>query len=101
MMLIFKILHEVEWREAQHAGVYHGSTKDKQDGFLHFSTEEQLDGTVAKYYGGQSGLVLVAVDPETLGTALKYEPSRGGELFPHLYGSLPLDAVLWTRPFQP
>ena len=100
-MLIFKIVHAEEWRAAEAAGIYPGSTKDKEDGFLHFSTEEQLDGTVAKYYAGRRDLVLVAVDPETLGAALKYEPSRGGELFPHLYGSLTLDAVLWTRPFQP
>jgi uncharacterized protein (DUF952 family) len=100
-MLIFKIVHAEEWRAAEADGVYFGSAKDKEDGFLHFSSEEQLDGTVAKYYAGQRDLVLVAVDPETLGAALKYEPSRGGELFPHLYGSLPLDAVLWTRPFQP
>ncbi|HEV2652716.1 MAG TPA: DUF952 domain-containing protein [Rhizomicrobium sp.] len=100
-MLIFKIVHAEEWRAAEAAGIFSGSAKDKEDGFLHFSSEEQLDGTVAKYYAGQRGLVLVAVDPETLGGALKYEPSRGGELFPHLYGTLPLDAVLWTRPFQP
>jgi uncharacterized protein (DUF952 family) len=100
-MLIFKIVHAEEWRAAEAAGVYPGSVKDKEDGFLHFSSEEQLDGTVAKYYAGHRDLVLVAVDPETLGAALKYESSRGGELFPHLYGSLPLDAVLWTRPFQP
>jgi uncharacterized protein (DUF952 family) len=100
-MLIFKIVHAAEWRAAEAAGSYPGSAKDAEDGFLHFSSEEQLDGTVAKYYAGQRDLVLVAVDPETLGTALKYEPSRGGELFPHLYGNLPLDAVLWTRPFQP
>jgi uncharacterized protein (DUF952 family) len=99
-MLIFKIVHAAEWREAEVAGVYAGSAKDKEDGFLHFSSEEQLDGTVAKYYAGQTDLVLIAVDPETLGAALKYEPSRGGELFPHLYGSLPMDAVLWTRAFK-
>jgi len=97
-VLIFKICHNAEWREAEAAGVYHGSAKDRADGFLHFSTAEQLAGTLARHYADANDLVLVAVDTDAWGPALKFEPSRGGALFPHLYGALPLSAVKWTRP---
>ena len=96
-MLIFKICHNTEWREAEATGVYHGSAKDRADGFLHFSTAEQLMGTLARYYADAHNLVLVAVDAAALGPALKFEPSREGALFPHLYGALPLTAVKWVR----
>jgi uncharacterized protein (DUF952 family) len=97
-VLIFKICHAAEWRTAATSSAYDGSLKDKADGFLHFSTEEQLMGTLLRHYVGAGDLVLVAVDAEALGDALKFEPSRDGALFPHLYGELPLDAVKWTRP---
>ena len=95
-MLIFKICHHDEWKDAERAGRYDGTAKDKEDGFLHFSTSEQLIGTLEKWYADADDLVLVAVDPKALGDALKWEKSRDGALFPHLYGTLPLSAVTWT-----
>lgn len=97
MKYVFKIVYIAEWKTAEAAGVYLGSAKDRADGFLHFSTAEQLTGTLARYYADAHDLVLVAVDTDALGPALKYEPSRDGALFPHLYGALPLSAVKWAR----
>jgi uncharacterized protein (DUF952 family) len=97
-VLVFKICHADEWRATEAACVYHGSVKDRADGFLHFSAAAQLMETLTRYYADAGDLVLVAVDAAALGGALKYEPSRGGQLFPHLYGSLPRDAVRWVRP---
>jgi uncharacterized protein (DUF952 family) len=97
-MLIFKICHTGEWDAAKHAASYAGSAKDRADGFLHFSTAKQLMGTLQKYYAAEDDLVLVAVDENLLGGALKYEPSRDGALFPHLYAPLPVSAVKWLRP---
>ena len=98
MRLIFKIVPEQEWRQAQHAGVFTGSQVDVADGFIHFSTAEQVAETSARHFAGQDGLMLVAVNADALGPALRREPSRGGDLFPHLYGPLHLDAVVWARP---
>ncbi|HEY2067964.1 MAG TPA: DUF952 domain-containing protein [Rhizomicrobium sp.] len=95
-MTIFKLCHAAEWTEAR--GEYAGSEKDRADGFLHFSTAAQIPGTLARYYADADDLVLVAVDETALGPALKYEPSRDGQLFPHLYATLPLSAVQWVRP---
>jgi uncharacterized protein (DUF952 family) len=95
---IYKICEREAWEEAQTAGLYTGSPADRRDGFIHFSAAAQLPGTAAKHFAGLSDLVLVAVDGATLGGALRWEPSRGGELFPHLYAALPLSAVLWARP---
>jgi uncharacterized protein (DUF952 family) len=97
-MLIFKIVHSDEWHAAEATGLYRGSAKDRADGFLHFSTEEQLIGTLTRYYADADNLVLVAVDADSLGDALKYEPSTAGALYPHLYGDLPLPVVRWVRP---
>jgi uncharacterized protein (DUF952 family) len=85
---IYKICPASAWREAERAGVYRGSPDDARDGFIHFSTAAQLPGTLAKHYAGQSGLFLIAVDADALGAELQWEPSRGGDLFPHLYGEL-------------
>jgi uncharacterized protein (DUF952 family) len=85
---IYKICPAEAWREAERQGAYHGSADDARDGFIHFSTAAQVPGTAAKHFTGQDGLVLVAVPAEALGTALRWEPSRGGDLFPHLYGEL-------------
>jgi uncharacterized protein (DUF952 family) len=85
---IYKICPAEAWREAERQGAYHGSADDARDGFIHFSTAAQVPGTAAKHFAGQDGLVLVAVPAEALGTALRWEPSRGGDLFPHLYGEL-------------
>jgi uncharacterized protein (DUF952 family) len=95
---IYKICEQASWRLAEQAGAYRGSAADMRDGFIHFSTAAQLAGTMAKHFSGQRELLLVAVDADALGAALQWEPSRGGELFPHLYAALPLTAVRWTRP---
>ena len=88
MAIIFKICKASEWHEALCAGAYRGSTVDVRDGYIHFSTAAQVAETAARHFAGQSDLVLVAVDAESLGDELKWEPSRGGALFPHLYGPL-------------
>ena len=98
MTPIYKICTAAEWREAEGAGAYGGSAVDRRDGFIHFSTAEQAAETAAKWFAGQSGLVLVAVDSGALGDRLKWEPSRGGALFPHLYGPLDVKAVLRVDP---
>src|SRR5690349_19228704 len=98
MALIYKICPEALWREAEQAGVFNGAAIDLADGYIHFSTGAQARETAAKHFAGQSGLLLVAVDETALGEALRYEPSRGGDLFPHLYGPLSLEAVRWVRP---
>jgi uncharacterized protein (DUF952 family) len=78
--------------------VFAGAPVDARDGFIHFSTADQARETAAKHFAGASDLTLVAVDADALGGALKWEVSRGGDLFPHLYGTLPLAAVLWAKP---
>jgi uncharacterized protein (DUF952 family) len=98
MTTIYKICTTTEWNEAEHAGVYRGSAVDLKDGFIHFSTSEQAAETAAKWFAGQRDLVLVAVDADVLGDKLKWEPSRGGALFPHLYGELEIKAVLRVDP---
>lgn len=96
--VIYKICRAAEWRDAERARVFAGAPVDLRDGYVHFSTAEQLAETAAKHFAGLDDLVLVAVDAEALGTALRWEPSRGGALFPHLYGVLALDRILWARP---
>ncbi|HKY86202.1 MAG TPA: DUF952 domain-containing protein [Pseudorhodoplanes sp.] len=94
MPLIYKICPAALWRQAEADGVFHGSPVDLADGFIHFSTAEQAKETAAKHFAGQRDLALVAVDSETLGGVLQWEPSRGGALFPHLYAPLDVkDAV--------
>lgn len=90
---IYKICPRPLWREAERAGRFAGAPVDLRDGYIHFSTPAQLRETAARHFAGMDDLLLVAVDAEALGPALRYEPSRGGELFPHLYGPLPLSAV--------
>ncbi len=96
--LIFHICRQEEWDAAQAAGRYEGSSQDRGDGFIHFSARDQVVASAAKHRAGQDGLVLLGVDPAALGEALKWEPSRGGALFPHLYGALPMDAVRQVTP---
>jgi|ERR1051326_505826 uncharacterized protein (DUF952 family) len=94
---IFKIVPRAEWEQV--TGAYDGSAHDRADGFLHFSTGPQLAETLRRYYAGQDDLMLVAVDADGLGEALKWERSSSrGEDFPHLYAPLPRAAVLWARP---
>lgn len=100
MQTIYKICNNFEWLSACKNGIYHGSADDLRDGFIHFSTAEQLQRTAEKHFAGQADLILVAVDADRLGGALKWEPSRGGALFPHLYGDLDPETVLWTLPLQ-
>ena len=96
-MLIFKIFRRAEWDAFRNAGETAGAPVDLSDGFIHFSTAEQLVGTAAKHFMRESDLVLVAVDPAPLGPALKWEPSREGALFPHLYRPLRLGDVVWDK----
>ena len=98
--LIYKVCEAAPWREAEAAGTYHGAPVDLEDGFIHFSAPQQLRETVRRYFAESQGLVLVEVDAGKLGPALKWGPSRGGDLFPHLYGPLPLSAVtrVWDFP---
>ena len=98
MALIYKICSEALWREAERAGVFAGAAIDLEDGYIHFSTAAQAPETAARHFAGQGDLVLVAIDADALGDGLRWEPSRGGDLFPHLYGPLRLDAVRWVRP---
>ncbi|MBN9584405.1 MAG: glutathione S-transferase [Afipia sp. 62-7] len=94
MPTIYKVCSASAWREAERQGVFLGSADDRRDGFIHFSTASQVAGTVAKHFAGQTGLFLIAIDADALGDGLKWEPSRGGELFPHLYGELDIGAVI-------
>lgn len=97
-MDIYKIATVAQWRAAEATGVFEGAPVDLADGFIHFSTAAQVPETAAKHFAGQSGLLLVAVDEAALGEGLHYEVSRGGALFPHLYGPLPLSAVRRIKP---
>ncbi|HKS60574.1 MAG TPA: DUF952 domain-containing protein [Xanthobacteraceae bacterium] len=98
MATIYKIAPAALWREAERAGAFAGAPVDLADGFIHFSTAEQVRETAARHFAGQADLVLAAIDAAALGSALRYEPSRGGVLFPHLYGTLSLSAVRWVKP---
>ena len=91
---IYKICASAMLQEARGRGRFEGSADDLRDGFLHLSAGHQVAGTLAKYFAGQRDLVLLAVDPDRLGAGLRWEKSRGGELFPHLYGPLDLDHVI-------
>jgi uncharacterized protein (DUF952 family) len=96
--MIYKICAAADWSAAERAGLYHGAAVDARDGYIHFSTADQVRETAAKHFAGQHDLVLVAVDDSRLGAALKWEPSRGGALFPHLYGPLALTTVVSVVP---
>jgi uncharacterized protein (DUF952 family) len=96
--LIYKICPEALWRAAEAQGRFDGAPVDLADGFIHFSTGAQLRETAAKHFAGQEGLLLIAVDPAALGEALRFEPSRGGALFPHLYAPLAPSQARWVAP---
>ena len=95
---IYKICENALWREAERAGLFRGAPVDARDGFIHFSTAAQVRETAARHFAGAADLMLIAVETAALGGALRWEVSRGGDLFPHLYGPLPLAAVLWAKP---
>ncbi|HUC09916.1 MAG TPA: DUF952 domain-containing protein [Stellaceae bacterium] len=96
--MIYKICPLSIWRAALRQGAFSGTDLDHRDGYIHFSTANQLRETAARHFAGRDGLVLVAVDETVLGPAVRWEPARDGALFPHLYGDLLLDAVRWTTP---
>ncbi|TCU17957.1 DUF952 domain-containing protein [Rhizobium sullae] len=96
--VVYKIVTEALWQEARQSGVFRGAGIDLQDGFIHLSTEKQVRQTAALFFAGQPGLLLVAIDSGKLGDKLIFEPSRDGDLFPHLYAELPLSAVIWEEP---
>lgn len=95
---IYKICPEELWREAEATGEFTGAAVDHADGFIHFSTAPQVAETARRHFSGANGLLLVTVEAARLGNALRWERSRGGDLFPHLYGSLPLFAVRGVDP---
>ena len=95
-MLIYKILRSGEWADLRTKGQTPGAPVDLADGFIHFSTAGQVAETAARHFAGQTGLVLLALEADSLGDALVWEPSRGGQLFPHLYGTLALKDVRWS-----
>lgn len=95
---VYKIVPASLWQNARQTGVFDGAAVDLADGFIHFSTAAQAKETAARHFAGQDDLLLVAVDGAALGDRLVLEPSRGGDLFPHLYAPLPLSAVLWEKP---
>ncbi|HSF94427.1 MAG TPA: DUF952 domain-containing protein [Thermohalobaculum sp.] len=97
-MLIYKILTAAEWADLNRAGEFAGAAVDRADGFVHFSTGAQVAETAARHFAAQEGLMLLAFESQALGVALKWEPSRGGALFPHLYGPLRLADMAWARP---
>ena len=95
-MRIYKILPRAAWAAAHEAGRFDGSPLDLADGFIHFSTAAQAPETARRHFAGQADLVVLEVEADDLGEALKWEPSRGGDLFPHLYGVLPASAVRYV-----
>ncbi|MBS0232800.1 MAG: DUF952 domain-containing protein [Proteobacteria bacterium] len=96
--IIYKITSATEWSKATRTGYFEGSSDDRRDGFIHFSTQHQLPGTLEKHFKGKDDLVLIAFEASKLGPELKWEQSRGGELFPHLYANISVSDALWQRP---
>ncbi len=97
-MLIYKIFRADEWATLQQAGETEGAPVDRNDGFVHFSTAAQAAETAAKHFAGEDGLTLLACEADAMGDALKWEVSRGGAKFPHLYRMLRMSDVLWAKP---
>jgi uncharacterized protein (DUF952 family) len=98
MRLVFKICTAREWEEATRTGHCLGSPDDLRDGFIHLSASHQLAGTAVKHFSGKNDLVLAAFSDDQLGPQLKWEESRGGDLFPHFHGALPVAHALWVKP---
>lgn len=96
-MLIYKIFRRPEWMALRESGSTAGAPIDRTDGYIHFSTAAQVAETAAKHFAQESDLVLVACNADRLGPVLKWEPSRGGALFPHLYRQLTLNDVVWDK----
>lgn len=89
----FKVLTAQQWADFERERVFRGAPVDIADGYIHLSTAEQLEATIAKYFAGQTGLMIAEVDLVCLGDAIRWEPARGGDLFPHIYAELPIHAV--------
>lgn len=100
MTVAYKVLTADQWAAFQAAGTFAGAPIDLADGYVHLSTAEQLTETVTKHFAGQSGLWVAAIDLDALGAAVKWEPSRGGALFPHVYAPLPMAAVIASAPLS-
>jgi uncharacterized protein (DUF952 family) len=98
MAFIYKICPAHAWKEAEASGAFGGSEVDRRDGFIHLSAAQQVRETARRHFAGQTDLVLVAFEAEDLGDGLKWESSRGGELFPHVYGVLPAAMARWVEP---
>ncbi len=98
--IIYKVVRSAEWHSAGEAGVFNGSADDKRDGFIHLSRAAQLRTTLEKHFAGEDGLLLVSLDMGRFGPELRWEPSRGGEYFPHLYGPLKLTLVHCVVPIH-
>ena len=98
MTPITKLLRSAEWTQFQADGLFAGSPDDMRDGYIHFSTPDQAAATMAKWFAGEVGVMALTIDADGLGELLKWEPARGGELFPHLYRPLRLDEVRDVRP---
>ncbi|OYP37983.1 DUF952 domain-containing protein [Rhodopirellula sp. MGV] len=96
--VIYKIVPTSEWETAEQGGAFSGCGIDIDDGFIHLSAAPQVAGTLNRYFAGQTGLLLVSVDTQALGKTLRWEPSRDGELFPHVYGEIPMAAVVAVHP---
>ena len=96
--IVYKIVSKEIWQSAEARGLFEGASIDLTDGFIHLSTAAQAKRTAELFFKGVEGLLLVAVDADALGDKLVFEPSRDNDLFPHLYGSLPMGAVLWAKP---
>lgn len=97
---IYHLCRQTDWRQATARGVYEGSEQDRADGFLHFSTAEQVEDAAARHRAGETDLLMLVADVYALRDQLRWEPSQSGELFPHLYASLPLSAVLEVVPLS-
>ncbi|MEY3658315.1 MAG: hypothetical protein RLZZ561_1132 [Pseudomonadota bacterium] len=95
--IAYKIFTAAQWAQFQADGVFAGAPVDLADGYIHLSTADQLQGTLDKHFAGQTGLVIAEIDLGPLGDTIRWEVSRGGALFPHIYGSLPMSAVLSSR----
>jgi uncharacterized protein (DUF952 family) len=96
--IAYKIISATELEQMQRDGAFHGSAVDLADGYIHLSTKDQLPETLAKHFSGKTNLVVLAVDLSRVAAPIRWEPSRGGQLFPHIYGPLLMDAVVSTEP---
>jgi uncharacterized protein (DUF952 family) len=96
--IVYKIAPRDSWDAGLPGGRYDGSLDDLRDGFIHLSTAAQVRATAEKYFAGQEGLIIAAIDVARLGASLKWEASRGGDMFPHVYGAIESSMVIWTKP---